>query len=95
MKTLCLGIDVAWWGGSPNLRASRIETIVSAIVGRADSLRFAEVDLSSAPNPEATEYHEANFDADGKLLAERIASTLEGYAGGFDRCVLALDAPLL
>ncbi|MCP4656117.1 MAG: hypothetical protein GY856_11945 [bacterium] len=31
--------------------ASRIETIVSAIIGRADSLRFDEVDLRRAGAP--------------------------------------------
>ncbi len=93
--TLCLGIDVAWWGGSPNIRASRVETIVAALVGEAGSLLFEDVDLTSARNLKATEYLQANYDGEGKLLAAGVAEVLERFAGRFDRAVLALDAPLL
>lgn len=34
---LCLGIDLAWWGGSRNQRASRIETIVAARIDDVDA----------------------------------------------------------
>ena len=68
---------------------------VYAIVGAgtAPALRFSLVDLSVAPNPGASPT-EANFDPKGSLLVKRVASILEENKGGFQRCVVALDAPL-
>jgi hypothetical protein len=95
VPTLCLGIDVTWWGGSPRRRDSQRDTIVSSIVqaGTAPELRFSLADLSTAPNPGASPT-EANFDADGELLASRVAAILDDNQGRFLRCVVALDAPL-
>jgi hypothetical protein len=95
LPTLCLGIDVTWWGGSPRRRDSQRDTIVYGIVqaGTAPDLRFSLVDLSVAPNPDAS-LTEANFDSDGELLVSRVAAILEENRGHFQRCVVALDAPL-
>jgi len=94
-RTLAVGVDLTWWGGSPRLHSSRVETIAAAILGEPESLHFADVDLSAAPNPEASEFYEANFDAGGELFVGGIARTLEHFEGRFDRVILALDAPLL
>lgn len=91
---LAIGVDVAWWGGSPRNHASRIEPIAAALTHDVSSLHFKDVDLSSAPNPEASESYEANFDAEGKLLAAGIREVLEAFDGRFGRVVVALDAPL-
>lgn len=95
VPTLCLGIDVTWWGGSPKRRDSQRDTIVYAIVqaGTAPELQFNMVDLSAAPNPRQSPT-EPNYDVDGELLASRVARILDENKGRFLRCVVALDAPL-
>jgi hypothetical protein len=95
IPTLCLGIDVTWWGGSPKRRDSQRDTIVYAIVqaGTSPQVQFSLVDLSVAPNPGASPT-EPNFDADGELLANRAVQILEENKGRFLRCVVAVDAPL-
>ena len=76
IPTLCLGIDVAWWGGSPKRRDSQRDTIVYCVIqdGSAPDLRFSLVDLSITPNPAASPTT-AYFDADGDLLASRVAES--------------------
>ena len=32
-RTLCIGVDVTWWGGSSSNRISRRETIVAISIG--------------------------------------------------------------
>jgi hypothetical protein len=95
VPTLCLGIDVTWWGGSPRRRDSQRATIVYSIVqaGTAPDLSFSLVDLWAVPNPGASPT-EANFDPNGELLVSRVAEILEENKGRFQRCVVALDAPL-
>src|SRR5207247_833467 len=81
--------------GSPRRRDSQRDTIVYSIVqaGTAPELQFSLVDLSVAPNPTSSPT-EPNFDADGDLLANRVATILNDNKGRFLRCVVALDAPL-
>lgn len=95
VPTLCLGIDVAWWGGSPGRRDSQRDTIVYTVVsaGTTPDLRFRPVDLSAAKNFGPTQI-EANFDSRGELLVEQIKAILGENTGNFQRCVVALDAPL-
>jgi len=50
--------------------------------------------LKGAPNDRAPEPTEPNFDRDGQLLIEAIEGVMNGYAGRYDDCVIALDAPL-
>lgn len=95
IPTLCIGIDVTWWGGSPRRRDSQRDTIVYTLVqaGAAPELQFSFVDLSVLPNPRPSPT-EPNFDADGELLTSRVAEILADNKGRFLRCVVALDAPL-
>jgi len=96
VPTLCLGIDVTWWGGSPKRRESQRDTIVHALVGgpARHDVQIDLVDLSVAPNPEAGRATEPNFDADGRRLVDQIKKIQDERAGEFQRCVVALDAPL-
>jgi hypothetical protein len=96
VPTLCLGIDVSWWGGLPRIRDSQRDTIVYALLdGEATSdLGFSLVDLSTAPNPDRKLPTEPNFDPDGRLLVDAIKEILSERIGGFRRCVISLDAPL-
>lgn len=93
-RTLCVGIDVTWFGGSPRRRSSQHETLVSALVGEPDSFALSCVDLHTAPNPRAARPTEPSFDADGALLLAALDEVLDDHAGRFNRLVVALDAPL-
>jgi hypothetical protein len=93
--TLCIGVDITWWGGSPNKPASQRDTIVYGIadLGAMNEVRFRAVDLSAAPNPNPSPT-DANFDASGSLLVKHLTQVITEHRGCFTRCVLAIDAPL-
>jgi Protein of unknown function (DUF429) len=95
VPTLCLGIDVTWWGGSQGRPDSQRDTIVYSIIqaGTAPDLHFSLVDLSTAPNPVVAPT-ESNYDAYGDLLAGRVTAILNESEGRYQRCIVALDAPL-
>ena len=67
---LCLGIDVAWWGGQRNKPESQRDTIVYTTInaGVAADLTFCPVSLSVAANPKGSDPTEPNYDADGSVL---------------------------
>jgi hypothetical protein len=93
--TLCIGVDVTWWGGGGAL-ASRRDTVVAALLGDGvpGPLHIEPVFLSGAPNSQASLPTEPNFDKDGQLLTDAIGRLLSTYKGRYERCVVALDAPL-
>ncbi len=96
IPTLCIGVDVAWWGGSAKHRVSQRDTVVYATIswdGSSD-LNFEVVDLSRRPNARCAEPTEPNFDASGELLAEALSNIVEEHRGHCRRCVVALDTPL-
>ena len=92
VPTLCLGIDVTWWGGSPRYRDSQRDTIVHAVVqhGLQSDVQFATANLSRAPNPRSDQPTEANFDADARLLAGGVSRILQDNREGRSRCIVAL-----
>lgn len=95
--TLCIGIDITWWGGSKNTRVSQRDTIVSGIIspdGKVKGFDIIPVVLSGLPNHDSGDMSQANFDAQGELLVEQIGLVLEKNKHKFERCILALDAPL-
>lgn len=91
--TLCIGIDVTWWGGSPNKRSSQHEHLVSAVLEDPDTFRIDVVDLGAAPNPDRRMPDQPNFDKDGRLLVDAIGRILERHPN-VQRAIVALDAPL-
>ena len=94
MVDLCIGIDITWWGGSAGKRVSQRETIVAGCIGAPEELCIRAIDLGCAKNPEAHLPTEPNFDGDGHRLIEAMEEVIVQYAGQFDRCIVALDAPL-
>jgi hypothetical protein len=96
IPTLCVGVDVAWWGGSRKRRDSQRDTLVYTLVsfGSCPGLHFRLVDLSKQRNPRAANPTEPNFDAYSVLLAKAISDLLQENDGRFGRCVVALDTPL-
>lgn len=91
-RTLVLGIDVAWWGGSAGNRASQCDTVIAGLLGpdATPDLRIHPVWLY--PQPGSGQVHEPNFDPHGDLLLGQVDEILRDMP--HDRCVLALDAPL-
>ena len=79
----------------PGVGTPSRDTIVSTVVqaGTIPTLQFSLVDLSALPNPGASPT-EPNLDPDGELLATSVAKILADHKGCFQRCVVALDAPL-
>ena len=92
-KTLCIGIDITWWGGG-SAPASRRETIVHGLLLPPWEIGIRFVNLTGAPNPSKRLATEANYDRDGELLLAAIDAIVADYGGRFDRTVIALDAPL-
>lgn len=96
-NVLCLGVDVAWWGGggSPRDKGSRTETIAYAtrIDARWSDLSLKRVDLNPTykqdPDP-----HKPNSDPNADLLFSSIMEVVQSH-GHFANVVLALDMPVL
>jgi len=93
---LCLGIDVAWWGGQRKKPESQQDTIVYTTIkeGDAADLTFHPVNLSGSANPRGSDPTEPNFDSDGKLLGNAVSSIIGSQRGSCSRCLLALDTPV-
>ena len=82
--TLCLGLDIAWYGGSKSNPRSQYDFIVSTLADSSESgwgLRCQRVKL-------------INRDEDAEQTAAAIGQLLDKYSKDGLRVVLALDAPL-
>jgi hypothetical protein len=93
---LCLGIDVAWWGGQRNNPESQRDTIVYTTIngGIAADLIFRPVNLSAAANPKGSDPTEPNTAADGSVLGKAVSSIIKEHEGRCSRFILALDTPV-
>lgn len=81
-RTLCIGLDIAWHGGSKGDKASQHDCLAAAVVdanGSVPTFEFVRVALKDR-DPEATATASAIAEPAGWMEAERI--------------VLAVDAPL-
>jgi hypothetical protein len=98
-SVLCLGVDVAWWGGQKGegsvKQSTRTETI--AYLFREDGewshLSLKRVDLNDAYNPTA-DPKTPNADADASTLTAGIKEVLDAHSR-IANVVLALDVPIL
>jgi hypothetical protein len=96
IPVLCLGIDVAWWGGLRNQRDSQRDTIVHTTIGAGltADLTFHVVGLSGSANPCWSDPTQPNCDANGQLLGSAVSSIIRNHHGKYSRCVVALDTPV-
>ncbi|MEI9942234.1 MAG: hypothetical protein WDO69_33880 [Pseudomonadota bacterium] len=94
-NTVCLGLDLAWWGGKVQRGASCWDAIVGNEVG---SLKpwHCRVDLRDSPTIAADQDpFVANWDADAELLVQEMRKQLSRLSNdGASRFLLAIDAPL-
>ena len=83
--TLCIGLDIAWFGGSKGHSDSQFDCVVAAVVG---------------PDPKATRLNIQRVpligrDLDAVLTARAIAEVIDLFSEQVERVVLGIDAPLL
>lgn len=94
LPTLCIGLDVAWWGGSradPDSRNDYIEYVM--LDGTEPSVSLCRVALGGTYNPAAAQTA-ANCDADAALVLNVLDQIIAAYPSA-KRIVVAVDAPLL
>lgn len=92
---LCIGVDVAWWGGSKKSKESRAEAL--AFSKRSSekwgALEIAFVDLNPTFVKEADEFT-PNADANAEILFKEIKRVIDRFSE-VDRVVIAVDVPVL
>jgi hypothetical protein len=94
MNIVCIGLDLAWSGGSSRDRSSQADVLIGHEVGSLEVWK-SFVDLRGARNHNATRY-DAIYDADAELLISAIKTEVARLEGdGASQFVLAIDAPLL
>lgn len=90
---LCIGLDIAWWGGARSNRDSQFDCL-AFVERRAQDwgqLRIERIPLAAHPAPSA-ERTQPNFDADGRALVDTIGEVVSQSRAS--RVLLAIDAPL-
>jgi hypothetical protein len=96
-EALCIGVDVAWWGGQKGGGKShtRTETIAYAIKkgGAWSSLELKRVDLNPTYNRRADRFT-PNADANGEALATAIEGVVKAHLS-VASVLLAVDMPIL
>ena len=82
--TLCIGLDIAWFGGSKNDPSSRYDFLAAVL-------------LDSKSNVQDVDYlrvHLNNHDLAARQTAAGLKTLIEKYDSKAERIVLAVDAPL-
>lgn len=94
MPVLCIGVDLAWFGGGGKNKESRKETIAwsQKVGGDWSKPEFRRINLNDLAVEDADETT-PNADPEGKLLVEAIMK--EVATAEIENVVIALDAPLL
>jgi predicted RNase H-like nuclease len=84
-STLCLGLDIAWFGGSKGNPDSQFDCVVAAVVG-PDS-KATRINIQRVPL--------IGRDLDATLTANAIGQVIDRLSQDVESVVLAIDAPLL
>ena len=82
--TLCIGLDVAWFGGSKKDPSSRYDFLAAAVIDSQWTVH--DVDCIRIPLK--------NHDLDGTQTALGLKSLVDRFRSRKARIVLAIDAPL-
>lgn len=92
---LCIGVDVAWWGGQKKSKDSRCESLAYSLrnLDGWGDLGIETIDLNPAFNPNADPWT-PNADEHGKLLSTSLLRLIDRFSH-VDRVVIALDVPIL
>lgn len=96
-NVLCIGIDIAWWGGQsgPSKKQTRSECLAMAarLDGVWGNMEIRRVDLTIKDNPEADDFT-ANADIEAELLVHAINDALSRFTT-VPKVVLAGDVPMM
>lgn len=89
-KTLCIGLDLAWYGGSKNDRWSQYDVVSAAAINAADDVVpfWRRVSLRRKDN------RECERDVCARQTLTAIKEIVSAYGSEDTRIVLAVDAPL-
>jgi len=88
---LCLGLDLAWWGGSSGDPDSQYDALTSVVPGdERGNPQFQRVTLSANPHPNQ---FAPNCDPDATAILGAIEKVIEQRPAS--KVVLAVDAPLI
>ncbi len=94
---LCIGIDIAWWGGQsgPSKKHTRSEclAIATRLKGVWGDLEIRRIDLTERDNPNADDFV-ANADVDADLLVKAVRDVLSDFKA-IPIVVIAGDVPML
>ncbi|SMG13760.1 Protein of unknown function [Marivirga sericea] len=89
-KVLCIGLDIAWFGGSKNNKASKYDCLVSLIHDpKANSVQFNEPIRVSLHDKDSNK----DRDPTAQLLSKSIDELLEDHSD-CSKVIFAIDAPL-
>ncbi len=84
LTTLCIGLDIAWFGGSASNKASQFDFLASTLVSDNNpnhNFRYERVALKDR-------------DPTARILCDSLTALIDSYQGDYDRVVFAVDAPL-
>ena len=84
-STLCIGLDIAWFGGSKGNPDSQFDCVVAAVVG--PDPKTTRIDIQRVPL--------IGRDLDATLTANAIGEVIDRFAQEVESVILAVDAPLL
>jgi hypothetical protein len=94
---LCIGIDIAWWGGQAGASKKQTRSECLAMTTRLNgvwsNLEIHRVDLTKSDNPEADDFT-ANADIEADLLVDAINDALSRFTT-VPQVVLAGDVPMM
>lgn len=94
---LCIGIDIAWWGGQAGRSKKQTRSECLAIATRLNgiwgNMELRRVDLTERDNPDADDLT-ANADAEADLLVDAVRDALSRFAT-VPHVVLAGDVPMM
>ncbi len=82
--TLCIGLDIAWFGGSQNNHASKFDFIVAALIEPKNGLI----------NFDCQRIRLMDRDPEAELTFHALNEIIANFNGKFEQVVVAIDAPL-
>jgi hypothetical protein len=96
-EVLCIGVDIAWWGGQAGAskRQTRSECLAmtTRLNGVWGELEIQRIDLTKSDNPGADD-QTANADVEADLLINAISDAISRFAA-IPQVVLAGDVPIM
>ncbi len=95
-RVFCIGLDLAWFGGSAGNSKSQYDVFAYAIVDtktkEVEQFRYKRVPLQGS-RTQKDEF--ANCDPESELLLQSIEDTLSAVSGQTQDIILCVDAPLV